>query len=110
GDGSGQTYWQLYRIGVDGDGYRKLADLKSEARMSWSGDGSILFLQQNNPEPISVPRNGNDPEVRSVAGCVPNSSGGNVCSPDGLHVIKGRSIYVELSALDNVSSFLAKRQ
>ncbi len=83
-----------------------------EAKVSWSVDGSILFLEQNKAESISVPRNGNDPEVRSVAGCVPNSSGRQLSrSPDGLHVIKGRGIHtVAAITLDNVSSFLAKRQ
>jgi Tol biopolymer transport system component len=86
---------RLYRIGVAGTGYRKLADMNSNARMSWSGDGTILLLEQEKPEPINIPRNGNDPEVRSVQGCV------NGCSPDGLRVVKRRDPYLELWALDN---------
>jgi Tol biopolymer transport system component len=99
------SHSRLYRVGVDGDGYRKLADVPSETGVSWSRNGSILFLEPESWEPINIPSNGNDPEMRSVPRCV-NCS----LSPDGLRVFKPRGDYFELWALENVSSSLASRK
>ena len=102
---------QIYRVGIDGDGYRRLADSGNPgvSVMSWSNDGSVLYLEGIKPTLMNIPRDGNDPEVRPVHPRCGFWDDQINCSPDGRHMIKESVDYNELWEMDNVPAFLAKR-
>jgi len=94
--------FQLFQVGVDGNGYRKRADLDSEPeRLSWSKDGKLVVPSRSGL--IRITADGSNSEIiKSVI-----SSDVSV-SPDGSHIVVASSeqFTLVLHALDNVASFL----
>jgi Tol biopolymer transport system component len=95
--------FQLSRVGIAGEGYRKIVDLESFARnISWSADGSTVNVLPVRPASITVPARDGHPAVRSIS----QSEAIRRISPD-----RSRAIYFvsdtrqELWALDNVKLF-----
>ena len=92
---------QLFEIGVDGKGYRKLAGTNSQPGMLvWSTDGTIIA--PSNSGLIRISANGNTEILKSLM------SSDVTVSPDGLQMaVATRTDPVNvLHALDNVATYL----
>jgi len=103
---------QLFRVGVDGSGYRKLngARFENSNALSWSADGAQILVHatfqqasENHTLLVRVSQSGGNPEIiRSFLGCC----GGFSLSGSRIAVTDTVTMSPEVWVLDGVSAFL----